>query len=381
MLRPGSEAELAEAVAAADGPLSIRGGNTRGLSGEGVPVSTTALSGIVSYEPGSLTLTAQAGTPLAEVEAALRNEGQMLAFEPYDLSGVTGADGATTIGGVFATNASGSRRVQAGAARDFLLGVRFVDGAGRVIKNGGRVMKNVTGYDLVKLMAGSHGTLGVLTEVSFKVLPRPQAVAQVELEGLSDDVAVEALSVALGSPFDVTGALHAPDCIEEGGCTAVRIEGFEDSVAYRAEKLKALWARFGVAHVSDGRESWAAVRKLTSFSRTVRGDGGTLWRLGLKPSDAPGVMAQIAETFDVIYEYDFGGGRVWIWTKNDEPSALHSALQTGVAKVGGHATLIHSDHSVQGPRFQPEPDALAKLSRGLREKFDPKGILNPGLMG
>ena len=184
MLRPDTEAELARMLAAADGPLRVQGGGTRPIGGpvEGTPLTTSRISGIELYEPGALTMVAKAGTPLAEIEAALAEEGQRLAFEPIDHRGLLGTEGTPTVGGVFAANVSGPRRIQCGAARDFLLGVRFVDGAGRVVKNGGRVMKNVTGYDLVKLMAGAHGTLGVLTEVALKVLPVPEMSATLRIE-------------------------------------------------------------------------------------------------------------------------------------------------------------------------------------------------------
>ena len=379
-MKPESEETLAEAIRGANGPLCIMGGGTRGLAVEGEALETGALSGIRLYEPGALTMVAGAGTPLAEIEAALAAEGQMLAFEPYDLAGVTRAGGASTIGGVFATNASGSRRVQAGAARDFLLGVRFVDGAGNIVKNGGRVMKNVTGYDLVKLIAGSHGTLGVLTEVAFKVLPKPETQAHIQLEGLDDETAIRALSLALGSPYDVTGAVHAPDCVEEGACTAIRIEGFAASVAYHTEQLSALWSEFCKVHVAEGRESWAAIRNLSAFSQTTRGAGGTLWRIATQPSVAPALMADITAKHDVLYQYDLGGGRIWLWSRDADIPALHADLQSAAARARGHATLIHSPTHADLPRFQPEPAAIARLTAGLRQQFDPRGILNPGLL-
>ncbi|MEM6744014.1 MAG: FAD-binding protein, partial [Pseudomonadota bacterium] len=200
-MTPRTEAELAEAVAGLTAPVEVVGGGTR--QGLGRPVqagetlSAAGLCGVSLYEPGALTIVAGAGTPLAEVEAALAAEGQRLPFEPMDHRGLLGSEGEPTIGGAVACNVSGPRRVQAGACRDSLIGVRFVDGGGRAIKNGGRVMKNVTGYDLVKLMAGSYGTLGVLSEVAFKVLPAPEAVAVLRLEGLDDARAVEAMTAAL----------------------------------------------------------------------------------------------------------------------------------------------------------------------------------------
>ena len=359
-MRPVDEAELAGIVRGANAPLILRGGGTRGI-GAAVPgevLETGGLSGVRLYEPGALTLVVGAGTPLAEVEALLAGEGQRLAFDPPDMRGLLGREGVSTIGGVVAVNASGPRRVQAGACRDSLIGVRFVDGTGTVIRNGGRVMKNVTGIDLVKLMAGSHGTLGVITEVAFKVLPAPEAVATLCIAGLEDARAVEAMAAALGSPFDVTGAAHWP-----GRGTFVRVEGFATSVRYRVGELRRLLARFGAVEEA-GAEVWAAVRDVVPF----HGLPGDVWRLSVKPSDAPGLVARAGAE---AVMYDWGGGLVWL------------AVAPGVdlrARLGvfqGHATRVRGE----GPgAFHPEPAAVAALSAGLRAKFDPKGLFNPGLM-
>ena len=374
MIEPRDEAELSEAVRAATGPLRIRGGGTRPIGGPvtGVVLSTARLSGITLYEPGALTLVARAGTPLAEIEAALAVEGQRLAFEPMDHRRLLGTDGAPTIGGVVAANVSGPRRVQAGACRDSLLGVRFVDGLGVVIKNGGRVMKNVTGYDLVKLMAGSYGTLGVLSEVSLKVLPAPDALASVTIAGLDDARAVAAMTRALGSPYEVSGAAHLPDA-PGGPLTLMRVEGLAASVAYRAERLAALLAGYGAVVDSDAahaRQVWADLRDVVAFS----GQAGDVWRLSVKPSDAPGLVARMGARAVI---YDWGGGLIWALM----PEGVD--LRAGLGNFSGHATLIRASEEVRArmPAFQPEPAPLAVLSEGLRARFDPRGILNPGLMG
>jgi glycolate oxidase FAD binding subunit len=237
-------------------------------------MSTAGLAGVELYEPGALTLVVRAGTPLAEIEALLAAERQRLPFEPMDHRTLLGTEGAPTIGGVAAANVSGPRRVQVGAARDFMLGVRFVDGTGTVVRNGGRVMKNVTGYDLVKLMAGSRGTLGVLTEVAFKVLPATDAAATLTVGCEDVGRAVEAMAAALGSPYEVSGAAHDPAL-----GTVIRIEGFEASVACRANRLAALLARFGTVAVERAPDAfagtWRAVRDVLPFAGTAE----DVWRI------------------------------------------------------------------------------------------------------
>ena len=365
-----SEADVAECVAGARGPLMIRGGGTRavGRPVTGDVMDVSGLSGVTLYEPGALTLVAQAGTPVAEIEATLAGESQRLAFEPYDLCGVLGTSGVSTIGGVIATNASGPRRIQAGAARDFTLGVRFVDGAGIVVKNGGRVMKNVTGYDLVKLMAGSWGTLGVLTEVSLKVLPSVEDVTTLVMEGLSAVNAVAAMSRALASPYEVSGAAW----IE--GAVWLRLEGFAASVAYRAAALQRILAAFGESHL-DPDADWKRVRDARPLHAAQ-----TVWRVSVKPSDGPLVLAALPEGCSSML--DWGGGLIWIGQLASDAHATHVALQSHVAALGGHATLIKGSEPLRasGPVFQPEAAGVAALSAALRAKFDPRGILNPGLM-
>ncbi|MFB2595157.1 FAD-binding protein [Paracoccus sp. p4-l81] len=337
-MKPGSEAELAEAIRDAAGPLRIVGGATRAPVGQGARLQTGGLTGVVLYEPAALTLVVRAGTALAEVRALLAAEGQRLPFDPPGKPG-------STIGGVVATNASGPGRLLAGACRDSLIGVRFVDGAGRIIKNGGRVMKNVTGYDLVKLMAGSWGRLGVLSEVAFKLAPIAPAAAQVGLRAELPQ-AVAAMIAACGQPFDLAGAAWA------NGQAVFRLEGLPGSVAYRADGLRALLSRFGpVAEAGD----WP----------TPPDGAGDLWRIAVRPSDC----AAIADRLAVPVSVDWGGG------------VIHARLPEGVdarARIGafsGHATRL----TAAGPgRFHPEPPAIATLTAALRARFDPRGILNPG---
>lgn len=374
MLTPATEAELADIVAQAETPLSIRGGGTRpvGAPTGGALLTTAGLKGVDLYEPGALTMVARAGTPLAEVEAMLAADGQRLAFEPMDHRGLLGTTGTPTIGGVMAANVSGPRRIQVGAARDFLLGVRFVDGLGQVIRNGGRVMKNVTGYDLVKLMAGSFGTLGVLTELSFKVMPMPQAAGVLTAEGLQDETAVRALCRALGSPFEVTGAAHLKSGPDGGSLTLIRLEGFETSIAYRAEKLRETLSDIGVFRFETDPDRtaaiWESIRDVTPF----HGREGDVWRLSVKPTDAPGIVAGLGHAEAI---YDWGGGLVWLLVPE---RTMADEIRHLVAERGGHATLIRGDHPAGA--FQPTSPQIATLEEGLRRKFDPRGILNPGRM-
>ena len=367
-MRPETEADLADMIASASAPVCVRGGGTRGVTLDGTVLETGGLSGITLYEPGSLTLVAQAGTPLAEIEAALDAEGQRLAFEPMDHRGLLGTSGAPTIGGVVAANVSGPRRVSVGACRDFMLGVRYVDGAGVVVKNGGRVMKNVTGYDLVKLMSGSWGTLGVLTEVSLKVLPKPETAACVMIDGLSDADAVRAMAKALGSPFEVSGAAHIPVGLDGHPVTMLRVEGFTGSVAYRADQVAGLFEGKAVRVERDPdkvAKGWAWVRDVEAF----HGQPGDVWRVSCTPTEAADLAARIrAEAL----LYDWGGGL--IWARVAEGTDVRARL--GV--FDGHATLVRGSGQA---KFQPDPEPIAALSRGLRARFDPKGILNTGLMG
>ncbi|WP_425091608.1 FAD-binding protein [Tropicimonas sp. S265A] len=372
-MQPGSESDLAEVIRGTKGPLRVRGGGTRpvGKPVTGEALSVAGLSGIDLYEPGALTIVVKAGTPLAEVEQALAAEGQRLPFEPMDHRGLLGSDGAPTIGGVVAANASGPRRIQAGACRDSLIGVRFVTGEGEIVKNGGRVMKNVTGYDLVKLMAGSYGTLGVLSEVSFKVLPAPDAAATLTIAGLDTAQAVRALSASLGSPFEVSGAAHLPATDGEAR-TLVRVEGLEAQVSYRTGKLTDLLRSYGPISVETDpaqvARTWMQIRDVAPFA----GVPGDVWRISVKPSDGPGTAARTGGQVML----DWGGGLIWALV----PEGTDMRARLGA--FGGHATLVRASEDTRAAQavFHPEPAPLAAISAGLRARFDPRGILNPGLM-
>ena len=384
---PETEADLAALVAdcaAAGRRIEIAGGETRAGIGRPVEsdisVSTAKLSDVALYEPAALTLVAGAGARLADIEALLAAEGQRLPFEPMDHRRLLGTEGEPTLGGVVAGNVSGPRRIQAGACRDSLIGVRFVDGRGRIIKNGGRVMKNVTGYDLVKLMAGSHGTLGVLTEVSFKLLPLPEAARTLMIEGLADAAAVAAMSAALGSPYDVSGAAHLPAGPAGKPLTSIRLEGFLASVDYRAQRLRAALAEHGAAEiVADAGEIDALWRRVRDADPAAS-RSGAVWRCSVKPTDGPALSERLRATADAAL-YDWGGGLLWLVADADGDAGAE-AIRAETARFGGHATLVRAPDDLRRrvAPFHPEPAPLAELSAAIRAKFDPAGVLNPGRM-
>lgn len=370
-MTPADENQLADAIATAKGTLCVQGGGTHGLNPNGVTtISTSGLADVTLYEPGALTIVAQAGTPVGVINEMLATQGQRLAFEPMDHRALLGTKGTPTIGGVVAANVSGPRRIQLGACRDFLLGVRFVDGRGRIIKNGGRVMKNVTGYDLSKLLAGSHGTLGVLTEVALKVLPKPEVSASICVPGLAVAKAVRAMSSALGSPFDISGAAHFAGSTP---MTVIRLEGFEKSVSYRAGRISNLLSEFGdvvVENDDKSRAIWDQVRDVEPFHGRV----GDVWKISVKPTDAPDIVSRI-QADGVLF--DWGGGLIWVLVPNG------TDLRGQIGAFRGHATLVRADKKTHQhiPTFQPETGTMAQISIGIRREFDPKGILNSGLMG
>lgn len=387
MLAPLSEEELADIIRAA-GPegLRITGGGTRLSIGHpvGAPrLSTGGFAGIRHYNAGALTLVAGAGTPLKDIEATLAAEDQMLPFEPMDHTALLGSLGEATIGGVVAGNISGPRRLSAGACRDSLLGVRFVDGRGTVLKNGGQVMKNVTGYDLVKLMAGSWGTLGVITEIALKLLPAPKARAVLLIEGLGDEEAIHALLDALASPHQVTGAAHLPVGRDGAPVTMIRIEGGAASVDYRAKALEAALAGTGQpinieTDMEKTAAGWRHIRDCLPFA----GREGAIWRLSVKPSAAPALVKHAHEALKSEAFYDWGGGLVWMLVQ-ERADAGAGILRGLLGQTGGHATLIRAGAEIRAgvDVFHPQPAPVQRLSTAVRQQFDPRGVLNPGLMG
>jgi glycolate oxidase FAD binding subunit len=366
----------------------------------------SALAGVTLYEPEELVLSAKAGTPLAEIEALVAAQGQQLAFEPMDYAPILGGiAGRGTIGGALAANLSGPRRIKAGAARDHFLGLSAVSGRGETFKSGGRVVKNVTGYDLCKLIAGSWGTLAAMTEVTIKVLPGPETEETVLIRGLDPARAVAAMTSAMGSPCDVSGAAHLPAEVAAripageiagagGAVTALRLEGFSPSVAHRKHMLAALMKPFGdlaTVEAPVSRTLWQAVRDVTPFAADphptspfqgeARRNERPLWRLSTAPSRGAELSAMIARQGEAEMIYDWAGGLVWVElvASDDAGAAL---VRRAVAAAGGHATLIRAPAALRAAAdvFAPQDAAVAALTKRVKESFDPRGVLNPGRM-
>ena len=351
--------------------IEVVGGGTKrsvGAVAADVVLSLAGLDRVIDYAPDELVLTVQAGARLAELERLVASEGQMLAFEPPRWTGLLGGGGEPTIGGALAANLSGPRRLRAGAARDHFLGFSAVSGRGELFKAGGKVVKNVTGYDLMKLMAGSWGTLAVLTEVTLKVLPAPRDETTLLLFGLSDARASQAMIAALNGPFEVSAAAHLPPfaAAAEMAVTALRLEGFEASVAARAERLAEVLRPFGHAQRLDpqhSRDFWAGVREVEAFA----GDPRPLWRLSVPPASGWRVAAEVeGEAL-----YDWGGGLVWLLTEAEAP-----VVQAAAVRAGGHALRLRG----AGPAFPPLGGPQAALLARVKAAFDPLEVLNPGRM-
>jgi glycolate oxidase FAD binding subunit len=382
MIEPRDEAALAEAVREAREPLAIEGNGTK-LSllrpvQAAQTLSTRALTGITLYKPTELVLSARAGTPLPEIEAALAEKGQMLAPEPPDLSAFFGADRPATIGGIVATNLSGPRRITVGAMRDHLLGIRFVNGMGEVQRSGGRVLKNVTGLDLCKLLAGSHGTLGVMTEVTLKVLPaaRDQATLSVAVSGIA--TGIRALSAGLASPFGVSGAALIPAA--DGSATALlRLEDFPDSVVYRSARLRDDLLPHGEVTLLPRAESEALWRRVRDAEPLGAAPEDAVWRISCRPSAAPAVVAALADPSRKML-LDWGGGLIWVAGPATE--AAHAAVMQAALAARASFTLFRAPAPLRAavPVLNEEAPAMAAIAARVKAALDPRGLFNPGRM-
>jgi glycolate oxidase FAD binding subunit len=352
----------------------------------------SGLTGVTLYEPEELVLSARAGTPLAEIEALVASKSQQLAFEPMGYGTILGGPvGQGTLGGALAANLSGPRRIKAGAARDHFLGFQAVSGRGEAFKSGGRVVKNVTGYDLCKLLAGSWGTLAAMTEVTIKTLPKAESEETLLVLGLSDAGAIKAMAAAMGSACEVSGAAHLPPTvalripghIHRCAITAFRLEGVAPSVAHRELVLESLMRGLGEFDLLSEDEScafWRAIRDVQPFAATGSVER-PLWRISTAPSKGAEVAAAIEAEAGAQALYDWGGGLVWVELL---PSADAGAavVRSAVAAAGGHATLVRAPAAIRAAVdvFQSQDAPLAALTKRVKASFDPKGVLNLGRM-
>jgi glycolate oxidase FAD binding subunit len=385
---------------ASEQPLEIIGHGSKRLIGQ--PMATnalldlSALNAVTSYEPNELIITVQAGAPLADVKSLIDSKNQQFAFEPIDTAPLLGTSDTGTIGGMIGVGLAGPRRIKAGGARDHLLGAHAVSGFGDSFKAGGRVVKNVTGYDLCKLLAGSWGTLAVMTEVTLKVMPRPESERTLVLRGLDDITANRAMTAALGSPFDVSGAAHVPKSAfhasvsglselgSQQAVTLLRLEGIAASVTHRAAALGKALATFGEAEIVEDAASaavWSSVRDVQPFAANRALGAWPVWRIVCPPASGGTLGGQLARDTGGDVIYDWGGGLIWaaLPPKADAQAAL---VRQRVGGFGGHATLLRASEEVRRDVdvFHPQPSGLAALGERVRHSFDPKNILNRGRM-
>ena len=353
-------------------------------------LDVSAMQGIIDYQPEELVLTVRAGTALSVIEAELAKANQMLAFEPADLSGILASKSTGTIGGVLATNLSGPRRLTAGAARDFLLGFDAVSGRGERFKSGGRVMKNVTGYDLSKLICGSYGTLAVVDEVTIKTLPRPETSLSL-LFGCDDmKSAVAQIAAIFASPHEPSAAAILPQSVAATAgldmaaamIVVIRLEGIALSVEDRAAHLRHMGQpdRGGVVGTlsqADSEALWARIRDVDLLAHT----SGDIWKLSCAPASAPAIVAAMEQSFETTFYADWAGGLLWFAGPSgvEFGTALRAAL---MGHGGGHAQLLcdRAMSKTSVPVFQPLPPAQASLTKRVKAAFDPLGVLNFGRM-
>ena len=340
----------------------------------------------------SLVLSARAGTPLVEIEAALAEHNQQLSFEPPDWGALLGNEIPPTIGGVVGANLAGPRRIKAGAARDHVLGVSMVTGRGEPVKTGGRVVKNVTGYDLCKLITGSYGTLAVATDIILKVLPAGEKVRTVLVVGLNEITAVKAMTEALSSPYDVSAAAFLPGNLTDrsgvsyisgaaASITAVRMEGPGPSVEARCSALRSMLGRYGDVeelHFHNSRKFWQEIGNVTPFVE----DTGPVWRVSVPPSAAALVTETIRDGANAEFYLEWGGGLIWMRLPNNTDAAGAAVIRAAIKPCGGHATLIRASAEIRSQIavFQPQATGLEALNRRVKQGFDPANILNPGRM-
>jgi glycolate oxidase FAD binding subunit len=395
--RDVKDVEAAVQWALAEGKaLEIVGRGTKRALGRPAQSDATldlsGLTGVTLYEPEELVLSAKVGTPLEEIEALLESRNQQLAFEPMDYGPLLGvAAGGASIGGVLAANLSGPRRLKAGAARDHFLGVTAVSGRGEQFKSGGRVVKNVTGYDLCKLLAGSWGTLAAMTDVTVKTLPRAETESTLVVRGLTEPAAMTAMAAAMGSSCDVSGAAFLPtrlasQVLSDAGASAtvLRLEGVEPSVVHRLRTLTEAMKTFGATAVLEAPRShalWRAVRDVRPFAADGPAGAFPVWRIATAPSKGAELTQLIKARIDAEFIYDWAGGLIWaVLAPSDDGG--EAIVRDAVEACGGHATLVRAPAAIRAmvPVFGPEDAALAELTQRVKQSFDPRGLLNPGRM-
>ena len=395
----GDVEQAVRSALASEQPLEIIGHGSKRLIGQ--PMATNALldlsglNAVTAYEPNELIITVQAGAPLADVLSLIDSRNQQFAFEPINTSTLLGTPDIGTIGGMIGAGLAGPRRIRAGGARDHLLGAHAVSGFGDSFKAGGRVVKNVTGYDLCKLLAGSWGTLAVMTEVTLKVMPRPESERTVMLRGLDDLTANRAMTAALGSPFDLSGAAHLPSSavraaagaladLGSGAATLLRLEGIMASASHRAAALAALLAPFGAAEILEDTASaaiWSSIRDVRPFAADGALGAWPVWRIVCPPAAGGALGERLSRESGGEVIYDWAGGLIWaaLPAKSDAQAAL---VRQHVNAAGGHATLIRASEQIRRhvDVFHPQQDGLAALGERVRRGFDPRNILNRGRM-
>jgi glycolate oxidase FAD binding subunit len=393
--------QVVRAAIAGEQPMEIIGHGSRRLIGQ--PMATnalldlSALNAVTAYEPNELIITVQAGAPLADVLSLIDSKNQQFAFEPIDTGPLLGTPGVGTIGGMIGAGLAGPRRIKAGGARDHLLGAHAVSGFGDSFKAGGRVVKNVTGYDLCKLLAGSWGTLAVMTEVTLKVMPRPESERTLVLRGLDDVTANKAMTAALGSPFDVSGAAHVPNSAFRGAAdglrdlgspqqavTLLRLEGITASAAHRTAALGKALSPFGTVQIIEDAASiaaWTSVRDVRPFAADRALGAWPVWRIVCPPASGGALGERLSRDTGGDVIYDWGGGLIWA-ALPPKPDAQAALVRARVDAVGGHATLLRASEQVRREVdvFHPQQGGLAALAERVRHSFDPKSILNRGRM-
>jgi glycolate oxidase FAD binding subunit len=401
-VRDATDVEQAvRAAIASEQPLEIIGHGTKRMVGQPMVTNAvldlSALNAVKSYEPNELIITVEAGAPLADVKSMIDSKNQRFAFEPMNTAPLLGTPEGGTIGGMIAAGLAGPRRIQAGAARDHLLGAHAVSGFGDSFKAGGRVVKNVTGYDLCKLLAGSWGTLSVMTEVTLKVMPRPESERTLVLRGLDDATANQAMTAALGSPFDVSGAAHVPASAVRNAAgvlgnlgspqqalTLVRLEGITASAVHRTASLAKLLSRFGHSETIEDERSaavWQCIRDVEPFAAKGPLGAWPIWRIVCPPASGAALGERLVRETGGEVLYDWGGGLIWA-ALPAKPDAQAAVVRQRATAAGGHATLLRASEEVrrQVDVFHPAAEGVRALGERVRQSFDPKGILNRGRM-